>query len=306
MFMARKVCEMPVMAVLSGPGYARFYSAVEVTLRLPWFIVNTIVQERGERFVRSFNCALERDVADLCLPKENLAVLSIQAVVPDDAVHAGWKIRQIVKVHRGRRFKDQEVVIFEDDGGMEFSGEDGAAPPTDVVDRRLLFSRAAPPGDGATSTKKRKPVLRGRAPILDRSNDPRAMLSAEDLGKLLGGLDAAQIDELESRGEVFSVGDGGARMYPAYQASPALPSGAISRILKALRTHGQNVAPHPFFTSISVDLDKLSPLEVLLGGLFRQRAVQEDVPTVLTSSVEKRVQLVVAAAEAYAAALWGS
>lgn len=306
MFMGREVCEVPVMAALTGPGYARFYCAVEVTLRLPWFIVNTIVQERRERFVRSFHCALERDVADLCLPKENFAVLSIQCVAPDDAVPAGWKIRQIVKVHRGRRFADQEVVILEDDGGVEFSGEFGAAPPTDVVDRRLLFSRAVPPGDGSTAGKKRKPVRLANAPVLDRSDDPCAKLSAAELGKRLGGFDAVQVEELESRGELFSANDGGARKYPAYQASPTLPRGAIPSILKALKAYDQHVVPEPFFTGMNVDLDKLSPVEVLLGGLLRQRAVHEDVPALLASSVEKRVQLVVAAAEAYAASLWGS
>lgn len=303
--MGRQVCEVPVMAALAGPGYARFYCAVEVTLRLPWFIVNTIVHEQGQRFVRSFNCALERDVADLCLPKENLAVLSIQGVVPDDTVPGGWKIRQIVKVHRGRRFADQEVVIFEDEGGLEFSGEDGAPPPTDVIDRRLLFAREISPGEGVTSAKKRKP-MRAKAPVLDRSDDPCAKLSAAELGKRLGGLEAAQVEELESRGELFSVNEAGTRKYPAFQASPAVPRGAISAVLKALQTRGQNIAPEPFFVSMNVDLDKLSPVEVLLGGLFRRRSVHEDVPALLASSVEDRVQLVVFAAEAYASALWGS
>jgi hypothetical protein len=175
-----------------------------------------------------------------------------------------------------------------------------------VFDRRLLFSRGTPRGDRAATAKERKSKLRGEAPLLDRTDDPCAKLSAAEFGKRLGGLNAVQIEELESLGELFSVGMGGARSYPAFQASPSLPRGAISRVLKALKTYGEIISPYEFFISTNGDLDKLSPIEVLLGGLLRQRAVHEDVPVVLASSVEDRVLLVVAAAEADAAARWGS
>lgn len=304
MFVGRQQCELPAMAVLDRRTDARHYLAVEVSLRLPWFVVNTVLVAERKRFLQTHCCAWERDVADLCMPSPNRQVASIQQMSPVTHPPGGWAIRQISKVWRARRPDGTEEVVLEDDEGEAFSGAFGAPPAADLSDRQLLFS--ADPPQKVADRRRRAVPGRPQVSLVDRPGDLMAELTAKQLGELLGGVDEHAVSELESRGELFSVATDGIGRYPAFQAWPTLPRHAIADVLKALRTYDTTVDAREFFWSLNPDLDMLGPVEVLVGALLRERAVHEDVPALLASSPEDRVRLVVAAAQAHAAALWGA
>ena len=306
MFVGRDVCELPVMAALDRRNDARYYLAVELSIRLPWFVVNTVVLSDKQRYLQSMCCAWERDVADLCVTTDTRHVVSIQQMAPVDEPPGSWAIRHIAKVWRALRPDGTEEVVLQDNAGTEFSGAFGAAPSGDLSNRQLLFSLELAPKKPAAKRRSDMASPNAQAPVLHRTVDPMSKLTADRLGHLLGGLDADAVIALESRGQLFSVIVDGRRLYPAVQASPTLPRTAIADVLAVLKTYEASVDPHDFFASLCADLDLLSPIEVLLGGLLRARAVHEDVPQVLAASVDQRIRLVVAAAEAHAAALFAS
>lgn len=302
MFITKPACEAPVMAAL-GRNDGRYYWAVELSIRLPWFIVNTIVSEGTERYIWSLCCAWEKDLAAFCEPKAGLEIASIQQVAPTDSVLGGWRLRQIAKVWRASDRHGYHHIVLQDDRGEEWSGEFGAAPPDGLGERELLFSLE--PRRRRAGVRRRNPrePLGHDLPLHAQAADLKSKVSAAELAKFIGGIDAEGIAKLEARGELFHVVDESApseRRYPLYQVWPTIPRQIFFDVLKILRANDGTASPHFFFAFQDPDLGALTPIEVLLGALVVERELHRDAPLLLAANAEDRREYVFAAARNYA------
>ena len=302
MFITKPACEAPVMAAL-GRNDGRYYWAVELSIRLPWFIVNTIVSEGKDRFIWSLCCAWEKDLAAFCEPKAGLEIVSIQQVAPTESVLGGWGLRQIAKVWRAADLHGHRHIVLQDDRGEEWSGEFGAAPPDSLSERELLFSLE--PRRRRAGVRRRNPQepLGHDVPLHAQAADLMANVSAAELGKFMGGISAKKVAALEARGELFRIVDKNtpaAHRYPLYQVWPAIPRQHFLEVLEVLRADGGTASPHFFFAYQDPDLGSLTPVEVLLGALLKERELHKDAPLLLSAKVEDRRQYVLAAARIYA------
>lgn len=291
------------MAVLGGTD-SRYFHAVELSIRLPWFLVNTIVSHGTERYICSICCAWEQDLVALCEPTSGRQVVSIQQVAPvDDGVVGGWTLRQIAKVWRAPHSSGFNYVVLQDDRGAEFSGEFGAAPPEGLGDRELLFSLEARHRRGGVRRRNPKEPLGHELSLHAQATDLKSKVSAAELAKFIGGIDAKGVAALEARGELFHVVDEKAptkRRYPLYQVWPAIPRKVVLNVLEILRADGGTASPHFFFAFQDPDLGALTPIEVLLGALLVDRELHRDAPMLLAANAEDRHQFVLAAARIYA------
>lgn len=303
MFIANPAAEAPVMAAL-GRTDSRYFHAVELSIRLPWFIVNTIVSHGTERFICSLCCAWEQNLAALCEPASGQQVVSIQQVVPvDDGVVGGWALRQIAKVWRAPHSSGFKYVVLQDDRGVEFSGEFGAAPPEGLGQRELLFSLEPRRLRGGVRRRNPKEPLGHDESLHAQAADLLSNVTAAELGKFMGGIDAKGVAELEARGELFQVVDGKApttRRYPLYQVWPTISRRVVLDVLEILRADGGTASPHFFFAFQDPDLGSLTPVEVLLGELLGERELHMDAPFLLAANAEDRREFVLAAAKNYA------
>jgi hypothetical protein len=302
MFIAKPACEAPVMAIL-GRTDARYFHAVELSIRLPWFIVNTILSHGKERYIWSLCCAWEQDLAALCDPASGREIVSIQQVVPTDAVMGGWAMRQIVKVWRAPDSNGFKYVVLQDDHGSEFSGEFGAAPPEGLGERDLLFSLEPSKRRSGVRRKNPNEPLGHDLPLHAQAAGLKSKVSAAELAKFMGGIDAKGVAKLEASGELFHVADESSpnkRRYPLYQVWPGIPRQIVLHVLEILRADGGTASPHFFFAFQDPDLGWLTPIEVLLGALLVDRELHRDAPMLLTASAEDRHDFVLAAARNYA------
>ena len=302
MFIAKPACEAPVMAMLARTD-ARYFHAVELSIRLPWFIVNTIVSDGRDRYLWSLCCAWEQDLAALCDPASGREIVSIQQVVPTEEVMGGWELRQIVKVWRAPDSNGFKYVVLQDDQGSEFSGEFGAAPPEGLGDRDLLFSLEPRNRRGGVRRRNPNEPLGHDLPLHEQAADLKSKVSAAELAKFIGGIDAKEVAKREARGELFHVADENAptkRRYPLYQVWPGIPRPVVLNVIEILRADGGTASPHFFFAFQDPDLGGLTPIEVLLGALLVDRELHPDAPCLLTASVEVRHEWVLAAARNYA------
>jgi hypothetical protein len=302
MFIGKPVCEAPVMAAL-GHSDGRYYYAVELSIRLPWFIVNTIVTHGTERFIWSLCCAWEQDLAALCDPAGGRHVLSIQQIVPTEDVVGGWGMRQIAKVWRAPHANGMDYVVLQDDKGQEFSGEFGAAPPEGLGDRQLLFSLDSGKRRGKVRRRNSKEPLGHDLPLHPRAEELKSKVTAEELAAFMGGIDVDGIANLEALGALFHVVDekvSAEPRYPLYQVWPTIPRQIFVDVLNILRTDDGPVSPHFFFAYQDPDLSALTPIEVLLGALLVERELHQDAPMLLAANAEDRREYVLAAARNYA------
>lgn len=302
MFIGKPICEAPVMAAL-GRNDGRYYYAVELSIRLPWFIVNTIVSHGTERYIWSLCCAWEQDLAALCDPAGGRHVLSIQQVVPTDDVVGGWSMRQIAKVWRAPHTNGMNYVVLQDDRGQEFSGEFGAAPPAELGERQLLFSLEPGKRRGGVRRRNSKEPLGHNLRLHPRAVELKSKVTAEELAAFMGGSDVDSIATLEALGALFHVVDekvSAEPRYPLYQVWPTIPRQIFVDVIKILRMDGSTASPHFFFAYQDPDLCGLTPIEVLLGALLVERELHQDAPRLLAANDEDRRDYVLAAARNYA------
>ncbi len=302
MFIAKPVCEAPVMAAL-GRNDSRYFWAVELSIRLPWFIVNTVVSEGKDRHLWSVCCAWEKDAAALCEPAPGREVVSIQQIVPSEDVVGGWHVRQIVKVWLAPHPNGMDYVVLQDDRGEEFSGEFGAAPPAELGERRLVFTLDTRKRRGGVRRRNPKEPLGHNLPLHPRAAELTSKVTAEELAAFMGGIDVDGIANLEGLGALFHVVDEKVSpepRYPLYQVWPTIPRQIFVDVLKILRTVEDSSSPHFFFAYQDPDLGSLTPIEVLLGALLVERELHRDAPMLLAANAEDRQQYVLAAARIYA------
>lgn len=146
-------------------------------------------------------------------------------------------------------------------------------------------------------------IVSEQARQLYESRDPTEALSAAELAKALGVSDET-VRNREQAGELFSVmrpGRKRGREYPAFQAWEGIAGEPLKQILAALGGPS-GPAAYAFFTSPADTLAGLSPIEALLG--FEGARAGEGAREFLThSSPAERLDVVIRAARAYAAAL---
>jgi hypothetical protein len=132
--------------------------------------------------------------------------------------------------------------------------------------------------------------------------DPFKPLTADQLGQRLS-IVAATVRVREGDRELFSVlppGRTRGRLYPAFQALPEVAGAPMRETLAALGPSDTS-APSMFFSSSSPELHGLTPLEVLIGRLTRDRDIEPEARQLLRAQAATRRRVVVAAAQAFAA-----
>lgn len=133
--------------------------------------------------------------------------------------------------------------------------------------------------------------------------DPTSPLSATALGRALGGLSDETVRQRERSGELFSIlrpGRKRGREYPAFQAWPGMAGEPLARILAALRPVSSTEA-YGFFTSPTELLGGLTPIEATVGQLTSARQLDAETIKLLQADPQKRLAIVVKAAEAFSA-----
>jgi len=133
-------------------------------------------------------------------------------------------------------------------------------------------------------------------------NDPFEALSAAELGQRLQVV-AATVRLREQANELFSVlppGRERGRVFPAFQAWPEVAGAPLRHVLQALGDVDGSTA-WGFFASTSPELEGLTPVEVLNGGLVRNRTISDSAQALLRAGVSVRREAVEGAARAFAA-----
>ncbi len=283
---------------------SRYYRAVELSIRLPWFIVNTLVTAQKERFLSSWCCASEHDLLSLCQTSPERSVLSIQQVVPTEEVMGGWTVRQITKLSNAQDARGYKHVVLEDDGGQEFSGLMGTAPQDDWGERELLFVVRPRQNPARLRRRHEREPLGHNVPLHPAALEILSCVSATEVAALLR-VDTANVEEFEARGELFRGIDAhssNADGFPLYQVWPTIPRQVFIDCLKILRKGDPATSPHLFFAYEEPDLAALWPLEVLLGALLYERGVGDGATEIMAASELERHAMVVEAAKNYAEA----
>jgi len=134
--------------------------------------------------------------------------------------------------------------------------------------------------------------------------DPQERLSADQLACALGKQERA-IWQSEQAGELFSVifeRDGPQRMYPAFQAWPAIFGRPLAAVLNELRVqvHG-GAAAYGFFAGRKDMLGYVTPVEMLVGSVTTARTIPAWVSEGLRYTATDRLGIVVSAAAAFRA-----
>lgn len=280
---------------------SRYYRAVELSVRLPWFIVNTLVTDGTERFLSSWCCAAEHDLIALCQSTPERSVLSIQQVVPTEEVAGGWSLRQIAKLSHALDPSGHRHVVLEDDGGQEFSGHMGAAPQVDLGQRKLLFVLKPRQNPARRRRRNEREPLGHNIPLHPAALEILSCVSAANLAEVLH-IETDDVVQIEARGELFrgiNSQSPDADGFPLYQVWPTIPRQVFIECLKVLRTAVPPTSPHFFFAYEEPDLAALWPLEVLLGALLYERSLGEGAAEIMTASEIERHELVLTAAKNY-------
>jgi hypothetical protein len=132
--------------------------------------------------------------------------------------------------------------------------------------------------------------------------NPFRLVSPDELAKALGGLSEEQVQHMRSERKLFAVAIQGATEchagYPIFQAWPGVAGEPLERVLDALGASDGDVGPsaYGFFSSPTELLDFLTPLEMLLGTLTKQRPLSLESEALLNLVSDERVRAVVDAA----------
>jgi antitoxin component of MazEF toxin-antitoxin module len=146
------------------------------------------------------------------------------------------------------------------------------------------------------------------APSSHLGEKPNRPLSAADLGLALG-VDEEVVRQRETAGQLFSVvrsNQGAQARYPAFQAWPEISGRPLHAILEVLKVKERGGgAAYAFFVSRDDYLGHLTPVEVLIGSVTDPRELEPWAGEELCLPGGRRLEAVLKAAEAYAAALEG-
>ncbi len=134
---------------------------------------------------------------------------------------------------------------------------------------------------------------------------PDAMhsLCAAEIGLALGGLSEEEVCKREQAGKLFSVirRQGSLqREYPAFQVWPSVINAGLADVLNLLQPLC-SADIYGFFAGKDDLLDGLTPVETLMGQLARPRLMGRGAEALLRSAPSRRLEAVLATAQAHVA-----
>ena len=116
MFMTYETFENPIPAPLLPPG-AKSWRALELSLRLPWFLA--CIEDPEEEFLRDLLLASESDLASLILESPQ-AIKRVEMMEPSSS-ELSWRMRKINRIWKKAESSGFTQWIFEhDDGSRSF------------------------------------------------------------------------------------------------------------------------------------------------------------------------------------------
>ena len=300
MFVAVSDYEIPLMTALGGPG-EKFFRAMELSVRLPWFLVTALIQDGRDELLHTVCCSWESDLVDLLSVRSKHSVVALQRLTPSSLRDGRWELRDVTHVWQARHPTGQSLMIYQDADGEEFCGEFGEAVRAGLTDRSLLFEAEAPHAASSLQSRGWRRSPREQAPqvivpIYAGALDPFAVVSAGELGAMLAGIDVEEVRRQEAAGRLLSVAGG----YPVYQALPEIAGEPFARLLAVLLA-GEPPTPHDFFVYESPELGLLTPVEAMLGAATNDRALEVEAAMVLTADAAVRHEYLMGAARAFVA-----
>ena len=116
MFVATEGSEDPMLSALDLG--ALNYRGIELSVRLPWYIVTCKVRDGDLQFLRSFCCSWDLDLAELLRPQEGKTVASIQRMSPASDDY-GWGVAKVTRVWQATGSPGDEGLVIEDEHGID-------------------------------------------------------------------------------------------------------------------------------------------------------------------------------------------
>lgn len=301
MFVAHTSFEDPLMSALGSKG-DRYFRAMELSTRFPWFIVTCVLQDDGLEMLHSVCCSLDSDLLTLLAPSAGRTVVSLQQLAPLDG---GWEARNVDRVWQAVDKAGNWAVILHDTEGRELQDAFGSSLLQAVADRTLIFE-AQPVGTERKwwrqSSKDRAPAPHVKLPLYSGTSDPYEAVSAAELAACLGTIDEAEVGRREAAGQLLSVVEGKPprTSYPIYQALPGIAGERFTKLLSVLRD-SDSPREHDFFRFESPELGLMTPVEAFIGGVLKQRGFRDEAAVILAADLETRYEWVLDAARAFVA-----
>ena len=301
MFVAHTSFEDPIMSALGSKG-DRYFRAMELSTRLPWFIVTCVLQDDGLEMLHSVCCAWDADLLTLLAPSAGRTVVSLQQLAPSDG---GWETRDVDRVWQAVDKTGNRAVILQDTEGRDLPDAFGNSLRQAVADRTLIFESGRVGNEQKwwrRSSKRRAPAPTGKLPLYSGTPDPYQTVSAADLAARLGTFDEAEVGRRASAGQLLSVTEGTPPRanYPIYQSLPGVAGDQFTELLSILRDTDAPREPD-FFRFESPELGLMTPVEALIGGVLKQRGFRDEAAVILAADLETRYERVLDAARAFVA-----
>ena len=298
MFVAKPDYEVPLMSAVVGSG-GRYFRSIELSARLPWFLVTMRIKYEEDEVLHSVCSSWESDLLELFSTKPNQDVVAVQQVMPSPLREGFWDLRDIVRIWRAMHPSGRSVVVYEDADQVEFFGDFVSTTGAGLTERTLLFAAAerttAAARFGQRSPRQsREPMV--IVPIYGGALDPYSVVPAEELGAMLGDMDAEEVRQQEAAGRLLSVNGG----YPIYQAWPGIAGEPFARLLAVL-LDCELPRPHDFFLYQCPVLGNLTPVEAVIGAAIKDRVFDLEAAMVITTDTAGRHEYLLGAARAFVA-----
>ncbi|MGY4829156.1 hypothetical protein ACVNIS_11305 [Sphaerotilaceae bacterium SBD11-9] len=286
------------MTALAGAG-ERYFRSMELSVRLPWFLVTLQIRYEEDEVLHSVCCSWESDLVELLSATSNQRVVTVQQLMPSAQREGAWDLRDIVRVSQAKHPSGRTVVVYQAADGQEFFGEFVSILGAALTEHSLLFEAA----ERATSAARfgqhkvdRSPDPQVVVPIYAGALDPYSVVPAEELGAMLGDMDAEEVRREEAAGRLLSVSGG----YPIYQAWPGIAGEPFARLLAVL-LDCELPRPHDFFVYQCPVLGNLTPVEAVIGAAIRDRVFDFEAAMVMTTNAAGRHEYLLGAARAFVA-----
>ena len=300
MFVAHTSFEDPIMSALGSKG-DRYFRAMELSTRLPWFIVTCVLQDDGLEMLHSVCCSWDGDLLTLLEPSAGRFVVSLQQLAPSDG---GWEARNVARVWQAADKAGNRAIILQDTEGRELPDAFGNSLRQGVADRTLIFEarQIVNEGNWWRQSQRRAPVPRLKLPLYSGTPDPYEAVSAAELAARLSNIDEAEVGRREAAGQLLSIVEGRPprATYPIYQSLQGIAGERFTELLSILRGT-DSPREHDFFKFESPELGLMTPVEALIGGVLKQRGFRDEAAVILAADLETRYEWVLDAARAFVA-----
>ena len=120
MFVSQPSYRFPMPIGLGAPD-AQYWRAVDLSVRLPWFIATFEVQAEGVVVLQTVCVCWLKDLLDLLSNDPMVRPQSLQCMCPPTASQPHWQARQVLRVWRDRQTDGTQQLILEDFDGLYFS-----------------------------------------------------------------------------------------------------------------------------------------------------------------------------------------